>query len=584
MPHLKYRGRFWRLASDELFFPGIVAIVARVFWSIIMVIILVVSAARLSHCPDGDGLLAYLALSLIVFVLSILCEAFVVKKSLVGSMVETGKREVGLGKFLSAHVVLGGCQFVLAIVGLCVISAHSTIPCVSDFKSYQSYDLILLSVVVITQFVDISSQMCCCYAFSASREDDTHPLDEHYAATMWEGRCKLLMNVLQVCSCNIFGGSNVEEDLNSVARVLTNFFHHDGFLDVVPSDVVAGIILVRIQQRARRLPSYTNLANYSLNASSPAFITPSALGTIQDMRSIALDMEGGGDGGPVSGTGSSSSGSVVTTSGTGINSIGSSVITMRRELDRRCPADHDLVENIAKYSVYMIAIYTHLLAIFMQPCTGLCCLCCSKLQRGDRGGRGRGSSSSGSGNGACGCRGAKTALLGGGKDRDAPQRLRSTSGASSPGGYAQVHGDNCCGANHAGLTHFTKDLDAEVVYASYDNDTVAKPFAVFLNHEQVRVCVVCVCVCVCVCVRVCVCVCAWVPYLVSVQAYPSPYLTPSLMVRARAPGPGGRADRTPSLLIPRPHPHLHPHPHPNPHPNPHRAGERGDRGPRLPLP
>ena len=306
MPHLKYRGRFWRLASDELFFPGIVAIVARVFWSAIMVVILVVSATRLSHCPDGDGLLAYLALSLIVFVLSILCEAFVVKKSLVGSMVETGKREVGLGKFLTAHVVLGGCQFVLAIVGLCVISAHSSIPCVSDFKSYQSYDLVLLSVVVITQFVDISSQMCCCYAFSASREDDTHPLDEHYAATIWEGRCKLLMNVLQVCSCNIFGGSNVEEDLNTVARVLTNFFHHDGFLDVVPSDVVAGIILVRIQQRSRRLPSYTNLANYSLNASSPAFITPSALGTIQDVRSIALDMEGGGGS---SGTSGGSSGS-----------------------------------------------------------------------------------------------------------------------------------------------------------------------------------------------------------------------------------------------------------------------------------
>jgi hypothetical protein len=34
-----------------------------------------------------------------------------------------------------------------------------------------------------------------------------------------------------------------------VAKVLTTFFHHDGFLDVVPSDVVAGIILVRLQQR-----------------------------------------------------------------------------------------------------------------------------------------------------------------------------------------------------------------------------------------------------------------------------------------------------------------------------------------------
>ena len=296
MPHLKYHGRFWRLASDELFFPGIFAIIARVFWSIVMVIILIVSAQRLSRCPDGDGLLSYLFLSLFVFILSIICEAFLVKKSLVGSMVETGKREVGLGKFLTAHIILGFCQFVLAIVGLIVISAHSTIPCVSDFKSYQHYDIILLSVVVITQFVDITSLMCCCYAFSANKEDDSDPLDEHYAATIWEGRCKLLMNMLQICTCNIFGGSNVEEDLNTVARVLTNFFHHDGFLDVVPSDVVAGIILVRIQQRARRLPSYTNLANYSLNASTPSFITPSALATIQDSRTLNLDLEESMDG------------------------------------------------------------------------------------------------------------------------------------------------------------------------------------------------------------------------------------------------------------------------------------------------
>lgn len=34
-----------------------------------------------------------------------------------------------------------------------------------------------------------------------------------------------------------------------VAAIFSDFFHHEGFLDVVPSDVVAGILLVRFQQR-----------------------------------------------------------------------------------------------------------------------------------------------------------------------------------------------------------------------------------------------------------------------------------------------------------------------------------------------
>jgi hypothetical protein len=38
-----------------------------------------------------------------------------------------------------------------------------------------------------------------------------------------------------------------------VGVVLSDFFHHEGFLDVVPSDVFAGIILLRFQQRAKKL-------------------------------------------------------------------------------------------------------------------------------------------------------------------------------------------------------------------------------------------------------------------------------------------------------------------------------------------
>jgi hypothetical protein len=40
------------------------------------------------------------------------------------------------------------------------------------------------------------------------------------------------------------------------------------------------------------------------------------------------------------------------------------------------------------------------------------------------------------------------------------------------------------GFNHTGLNHLTKNTKSEVIYASYHNDLSAKPFAIFLNHEQ----------------------------------------------------------------------------------------------------
>ena len=140
-------------------------------------------------------------------------------------------------------------------------------------------------------------------------------------------------------------------------------------------------------------------------------------------------------------------------------------ISTRRDVDRRVPSDQALMENIAKYSVYMIAIYTHLLAVYMQPCTGLCCLCCSrfKSQEGGRASRNE--------DAFCGlCRNNKQLF------KDAQHRLRSSSAGSntsspthllhekhaSPVANVVIKGDNCCGANHAGLSHFTKDIDTEV--------------------------------------------------------------------------------------------------------------------------
>ena len=453
MPHLKYNGRFWRFSSDELFFPGVFAIIGRIFWSALLITVLAITTPRLSRCPNGVGLLVYLYLSLTVFILSILCEGCLVKRSLVGSIVETEKREDGIGKYLTAHIFLGVMQFILSIFGLLVISSRSFIPCINDFKTTQQYDVVLLSVVVISQLIDVTSLLCCCYSFSATKVGEDSIADDHHTATLWEGRCKSVMKLLQIVCCNIFGGSNVEEDLNTVARVLTDFFHHDGFLDVVPSDVVAGIMLVRIQQRDRKLNLYNKKG---LSTDSKGF--KSFLKTVGD-ESKFLDLEESCEGEERQPLSSSLSQSML---------LSPHSVVLRRDLDKRSEIDRAIVETAAKYAVYMIAIYTHLLALYMRPCTGLCYLCFSKMKNYSVESNNESDCSL---HNMCCCQMCR--------GRSSYSRFQS-----SPSHSITVKGDNCCRVNHAGLTHLTRDIQSEVVYASYDNDTVAKPFAIFLNRDQ----------------------------------------------------------------------------------------------------
>lgn len=433
MPHLKYNGRYWKLSSDELFLPGVAAIAGRTVWSILLIIILSYSTVRLSRCSNTGGLLIYLYLSLIVFIGSVLCEALLVKKSLVGSMVDTAMRDEGMGKLFTAHIILGASQFFLAIFGAFVVSANSFIPCATTFQLSRTYDLILLSVIIISQLVDISSLVCCCYIFSSKKVSAEGIDDEEEMTSIWESRCKVGVKVFQIFTCNLFGGSNIERDLRAVAKILTTFFHHDGFLDVVPSDVLAGIILVRMQQRSRM---------------SRILAVPSG------------DLEW---------TGCNPSADVIPHSGgesmndddehkSGLSTLPLSLhsVSYRRDLSSGSKIDRDVIEAAAKYAVYMIALYTHLMVLFTQPCTGSCSLCYSKTKFS--------------------CRKLKGGNCCGPSSCCVPKDVHSS------GPY--IKGDNFCGMNHAGLSHFTRNVQAEVTYVSYENDTIQKPFAVFVNEED----------------------------------------------------------------------------------------------------
>jgi hypothetical protein len=112
------------------------------------------------------------------------------------------------------------------------------------------------------------------------------------------------------------------------------------------------------------------------------------------------------------------------------------------------------IDNWYRCSVFSLAMYTHLLALYMHPCTGLCRITC--------------------------CEGMINPCLEG---------TRSFSSRKNPSfnrSLGSIEGDNCCRMNYYGMKVLTKDLgeNSELVYVSYRNATWTKPYGVFLDHEK----------------------------------------------------------------------------------------------------
>lgn len=358
-----------------------------------------------------------------------------------------------MGFYLNLKIFLGALQLLCAIFGMISLTAQSELPCNTTFEE-SGMTRAFVTVVVVSQLLDVFSLVCCCYLFSANKVDehDRHqePKDQSWALNTWENRCRRYTRQIQICSCNLFGGSNITEGFDEVAKVLTDFFHHDGFLDVVPSDVVAGIVLVRIEQRTvRRVASSDSdregggarSSNFEISGVHRANVytrepTRTSTGSYQDVASDVDAAERG-----------------VAPQRCLISGAAAGNAASEEAVDLKT------LEAMSRMSVYALGIYTHLIVIYMRPCTGLCRICC---------GAGANSCSSG-----CAC-----CLPG----VTAKQQLMMREGRTV------VEGDNWCGLNHSGLSVVTENLrNTELVYVSFKNDIVHKVYAVFLDHEKEQV-------------------------------------------------------------------------------------------------
>lgn len=421
MPHLRYWGRVFHVAGDELAVPAICSISGRIFWLVLICVAYGISFDNLSNCYENGWLLQwYLVGSIILFVLTVIVELFLIHISMKGSMVIAQERQE-LGDYLSYKLILNIAQILLAIVGIVSLSLRVVLSC--DSTVFQN-NLVLafVIIVIISQLIDTSLMLCCCMCLTRNVDDEIR--DENTMISVWENRCRQLSRYLSLLFCNTFGGGNVEEGVDQVARVLTTFFHHNGFLDVVGSDVAAGILLVRLEQRSR-IP-IVQFSEVQVREYKEAVLA-SSMSSNNREREFAFSQD------------SMRSNNIYSSRfapGTVLPDVSISILE---------------IEEWQRCMVFCLAIYSHLMAVYMHPCTGPCRLCGT-------------------------CVPSITPLTICGMSPETEKKLIHE---------VLVEGDNCCKLHNAGLRMFTKQLErTELVYVSFKNDMSHKPFAVFVDHQK----------------------------------------------------------------------------------------------------
>lgn len=271
MPQLVYGNRKWAISSDDLSFllalPFLLRIVS-IFSCIFLMALSTFADVRKSD-QDYSFPIVYLYLSISLHFIIVINDYFLIQHSLVGTMADNLQRSRKVSSFLSFRAVLGSLQAIMILV------AMSSVVYIYEIRQSNLLLCGLTFFQLFYHFIDVVGifffYSCSSGAYGGCRQplaEDHHDgySEYHYEKDIshqeigaWKSRCARACKFLQHCTCNLFGGAQIAEDLESVARIITEVFHHEGLLDVVLSDIIAGIVLVSTQQSDLIFDESTNL-------------------------------------------------------------------------------------------------------------------------------------------------------------------------------------------------------------------------------------------------------------------------------------------------------------------------------------
>ncbi|CAM9792794.1 unnamed protein product [Heterosigma akashiwo] len=266
-------------------------------------------------------------------------------------------------RFLGRKWKVGGDEFVLpailtVLLRLCwvlglVFWASSSCPppwhlhaaavgaiCYSRTAPWMLFAQLAIALLVFSQLLDLGVTTCCCLVFRGRPEGEEGggegegrgrlvSFDAQHGelvALQWQRRCQKMCSFATCVTCKIFGRAGEQNDFSQVARVMATVFNTEGHLDLVASDLLAGLVLLRHVQRRRDQDRRTALGLTRAGKGPPL---PASFYKVADKKILSMNN----------------------------------------------PSEREVLDEFSYYSKYMLGVYSWPLLVFMDPLCGGCRLC-----------------------------------------------------------------------------------------------------------------------------------------------------------------------------------------------------------------
>ncbi|XP_071812700.1 diacylglycerol lipase-alpha-like isoform X3 [Apostichopus japonicus] len=281
MPGFIAFGRRWSVGSDDLVIPGVVMFVLHCVWFVL----LLVSFIQLKHLDDicYRNFSQYLLVDMIVLIPLTLLEGSIVVLSMRGTTLYDRPR-IPIKHILYTKCVLDLFNFLWAILGLfwtkqwseqCNLISPRTHTFIVGYCIFCLVMLVLLLVLAWCTYDGVGrnfvKQRKCEVqrdlrrtASRVERNNRQALITQRQYQQKWQRRLRKLYHLTAP-------GDNQDNAFTEIAEIVSDFFRD---IDIVPSDILAGLMLLREDQKKRRRAIEGNPGNDVITFLSGVPITP----------------------------------------------------------------------------------------------------------------------------------------------------------------------------------------------------------------------------------------------------------------------------------------------------------------------
>jgi len=323
--------------------------------------------------------LAYQAGMAIFCVVSLFYEQRILKLSTLGTPTRGLELRASLGTLIERKMTfLTALNFILLVFGLSS-TLHFLSPYLYCFPKFFWIVVFILFVIQGLQCLFNITTLFSLWRASPSTSnvidseasfyqrhvEHTHQHDDiEMAEELWQNRCDGCCKIMAISTCFMFGGKNivsqsaeggVEKFYGDISRALADYFHGSGSesLDVVPSDVALGFVILRHIQAQRKLLArrealqQPNITSIRSNPGT-SLLFRRALETNND--SVGSHLESGER--------------TLSGSDEAYQTFSRSLLTQSN------PDDYATLEEGARFARHQLAAYTWILYFYEYPLTG----------------------------------------------------------------------------------------------------------------------------------------------------------------------------------------------------------------------